>query len=273
MTPSRDISRLQEIMAALRDKETGCPWDIEQDFRSIAPYTIEEAYEVADAIERDDMVDLCDELGDLLLQPIYHAQMAAEAGHFNFGDVVEGATKKMIRRHPHVFGNEKTRAIGMAEGIWERIKAEERAEKAAAKPVSNKDQPKRVLGDIPRAMPALTHANKLAKRAASTGFDWPDTESVRAKVHEEIAELAEVEKGDKARQEEELGDLLFAIANYARHLKIDPEKALALANEKFIRRFAYVEDRCHEENLDINKAGLEKLDGFWNEIRQADKQA
>lgn len=272
MTPSRDISRLQEIMAALRDKDTGCPWDIEQDFRSIAPFTIEEAYEVADAIERDDMVDLCDELGDLLLQPIYHAQMASEAGHFDFGDVVEGATKKMIRRHPHVFGDEKTRAIGRAEGIWERIKAQERAEKAALKGNDGMEtENTHLLSDIPRALPALTHASKLAKRAATVGFDWPNSAAVKAKVHEELEELAEVEGGDKAHQEEEMGDLLFALANYARHLKIDPEKALAKANEKFIRRFAYVEDRCLEENMKIDEAGLEKLDSFWNEIRQADK--
>jgi len=267
MQPSRDLSRLLEIMAALRDPETGCPWDIEQDFASIRHYTIEEAYEVADAIEREDYEDLRDELGDLLLQPVFHAQMAAERGLFDMGDVIQSITQKLIRRHPHVFGEE---AANSAKGVkvrWDAIKAEERADKAA-----KRDKPASILDDVAHTLPALARAEKLAKRAASVGFDWPDTASVMAKAHEELDEVAEAAaSGDKAAIHEELGDLLFAVANLARHLGVDAEAALRDANLKFTRRFSHVEARALEDGVPLAEAGLERLDGYWNEIRQADK--
>ena len=236
MTPSKDISRLIEIMAALRDPDTGCPWDQQQNFATIAPYTIEEAYEVADAIARDDLADLKDELGDLLLQVVYHARMAEEQGAFAFGDVVEAVTTKMIRRHPHVFGSEAERAAGVTSGFWERAKA---AEKAGT-------ERRGVLDDVPVTLPALTRAIKLQNKAAKVGFDWPSLAPVFDKLNEEIAELqAEIAEGkdgpDRAAIEEEFGDLLFVVANVARHLKLDPEAALRGANDKFARRFRYIE--------------------------------
>lgn len=269
MQPSRDISRLIEIMARLRDPDGGCPWDLEQDFRSIRHYTIEEAYEVADAIEREDYEDLRDELGDLILQPIYHAQMASEAGLFDIGDVIYAVTDKLIRRHPHVFGDDAAGSAQASEGRWERIKAEERARKAERR---GADKPPSLLDDVPGVLPALARANKLAKRAARVGFDWPDTDTVIAKVTEELDEVREAgETGDPAHQQEEIGDLLFAVANLARKAGIDPEAALRDANAKFTRRFEYVEARCREDGVAIAEAGLERLDGYWNEIRAADK--
>ena len=266
MQPSRDISRLIEIMARLRDRETGCPWDIEQDFRSIRHYTIEEAYEVADAIEREDYEDLRDELGDLLLQPVYHAQMASEDGLFDIGDVIYAVTEKLIRRHPHVFGEAEAGSAAASEKRWETIKAGERARKAERRGAT---KPPSLLDDVPVGLPALTRAGKLAKRAARVGFDWPDTESVVAKVREELGEVEEA-VGDKAKAEE-IGDLLFAVANLARHAGIDPEAALRDANAKFVRRFEHVEARCREDGVEIAAAGLERLDGYWNEVRAADK--
>lgn len=267
MQPSRDLSRLLEIMAALRDPKTGCPWDIEQDFSSIRHYTIEEAYEVADAIERQDYEDLRDELGDLLLQPVFHAQMAAERGLFDMGDVIESITQKLIRRHPHVFGEE---AASNAKGVkvrWDAIKAEERAGKAA-----KRDKEASILDDVAHTLPALARAEKLAKRAASVGFDWADTVSVLSKAREELDEVEEAaDSGDKAAVHEELGDLLFAVANLARHLGVDAEAALRDANLKFTRRFSHVEARAREDGIPLADAGLERLDGYWNEIRQADK--
>ncbi len=268
MQPSRDISRLIEIMAALRNPDGGCPWDLEQDFRSIRHYTIEEAYEVADAIEREDFADLREELGDLLLQPIYHAQMAKEAGHFDIGDVVQAITEKLIRRHPHVFGDVNADGAVDAQDKWEAIKVKERAAKAERK---GEKEPS-ILDDVPQVLPALARAEKLTKRAAKVGFDWPDLEAVRAKIQEELAEVAEAEaSGDESALREEIGDLLFAVANLARKAGIDPEAALRDANSKFTRRFHYVEARCREENIEAAEAGLERLDGYWNEIRAQDK--
>ena len=268
MQPSRDISRLIEIMAALRNPDGGCPWDLEQDFRSIRHYTIEEAYEVADAIEREDFNDLREELGDLLLQPIYHAQMAKEAGHFDIGDVVQAITEKLIRRHPHVFGDVRADGAVDAQDKWEAIKVKERAAKAARKG----DTEPSVLDDVPQVLPALARAEKLTKRAAKVGFDWPDLPAVRAKIEEELAEVAEAEAdGDEAALREEIGDLLFAVANLARKAGVDPEAALRDANSKFTRRFHYVEARCREHGIAPADAGLDRLDGYWNEIRASDK--
>ncbi|MBU1175811.1 MAG: nucleoside triphosphate pyrophosphohydrolase [Alphaproteobacteria bacterium] len=269
MQPSRDISRLVEIMAALRNPDGGCPWDLEQDFSTIKHYTIEEAYEVADTIEREDFDHLCEELGDLLLQPVYHAQMAAEKDLFDFGDVVEAITTKLIRRHPHVFGDEAARTAGMAKGTWERIKAEERQGKAKGK---IGDRPPSLLDDVPRPLPALSRAEKLDKRAARAGFDWPNAEAVIAKVREEIDEVAEAaHAADPMKTQEELGDLLFAVASLARHLGVEPEAALTEANIKFTRRFHHIEARCREHGLSVAEAGMERLDAFWNEVRESDK--
>lgn len=267
MQPSRDLSRLLEIMAALRNPDGGCPWDLEQDFDSIRHYTIEEAYEVADAIERRDFADLCEELGDLLLQPVYHAQMAAEQGRFDFGDVVLAITEKLIRRHPHVFGEEAARSAGGAKARWEDVKADERAKKAAQKAL-----PASILDDVPNALPALARAEKLSKRAAKVGFDWPDLDSVTAKVREELDEtLVAAQGGDAAAVQEEMGDLLFAVANMARKLGVDPEAALRDANVKFDRRFRYVEGRAEADGVALDAAGLERLDGYWNEIRARER--
>jgi ATP diphosphatase len=268
MQPSRDLSRLVEIMAALRDPVTGCPWDKVQDFSTIRHYTIEEAYEVADAIERGDFDDLRDELGDLLLQPVYHAQMAAEAGHFDIGDVVFAITEKLIRRHPHVFGPEAATDAGGAKGKWEAVKAEERAGKA----LRRGGEAVSILDDVPNALPGLARAEKLSKRAATVGFDWPDTAAVLEKTREELVETeAAIASGDKAATAEELGDLLFAIANLARKLGVDAEAALRDANAKFVRRFHHLEARAQEDGVVLAQAGLERLDGYWNEIRAADK--
>lgn len=268
MQPSRDISRLIEIMAALRNPVGGCPWDLEQDFSSIRHYTIEEAYEVSDAIERGDMGDLREELGDLLLQPIYHAQMAREAGHFDIGDVIFGITEKLIRRHPHVFGETVAGDADASERRWEAIKVQERAAKAARKGETTPS----ILDDVPNVLPALARAEKLTRRAAKVGFDWPDFAAVKAKVEEELAEVGEAQAGgDAAALHEEIGDLLFAVANLARHAGVDAEGALRDANFKFTRRFHYVEGRCREDGVEPKDAGLERLDGYWNEIRAADK--
>jgi ATP diphosphatase len=268
MQPSRDISRLIEIMAKLRDPNGGCPWDLEQDFRSIRHYTIEEAYEVADAIEREDFADLREELGDLILQPIYHAQMAQEAGHFDIGDVVYAITEKLIRRHPHVFGDVVSDNATDAQEKWEAIKVKERAAKAERKG----DETPSLLDDVPQVLPALMRAEKLTKRAAKVGFDWENMAQVRAKVSEELEEVAEAEaSGDANAIREEIGDLLFAVSNLARKAGVDPEAALRDANAKFTRRFHYVEARCREDGVAPADAGLERMDGYWNEIRAKDK--
>ncbi len=274
--PSRDILRLLEIMKALRTPITGCPWDLEQDFKSIAPYTIEEACEVADAIERDDMEDLRLELGDLLLQSVYHAQMASEAGLFDFGDVVEGISKKMIRRHPHVFGTadvgaEEYSAKGMAEGTWERIKSEEKAEAEAlriSKGLPPKNANLSLLDDVPNALPALACAVKLQKKASKVGFDWNDPHAVIAKIREELDEFEEELKMENVEnQSEELGDIFFALANLARHQKIDPDSALRSTNQKFRNRFSYIEQNIENEGKTLESASLEIMDKLWNEAK------
>ena len=269
MQPSRDLSRLIEIMAALRDKQTGCPWDLVQDFSTIRHYTIEEAYEVADAIEREDFDDLRDELGDLILQPVYHAQLAAELGHFDIGDVIYAITEKLIRRHPHVFGPDAAADAGGAKRRWEAIKADERAQKAERR---GDGDPPSLLDDVPQALPALARADKLTKRAATVGFDWPSAEAVLAKVREELDETAAaLETGDGPAVHEEIGDLLFAVANLARHAGLDAEAALRDANLKFTRRFRHVEARAREDDVPLDQAGLDRLDRYWNEIRARDK--
>lgn len=263
MKPSRDVSRLVEIMAALRDPDTGCPWDLEQDFTSIAPYTIEEAYEVADAIERDAMEDLRDELGDLLFQSVYHARLAEERGAFSFGDVVEAITGKMIRRHPHVFGEPVA-----TRGFWERSKAEERRAKAT----EAMDAGSSILDDVAIALPGLTRAVKLQKRAANVGFDWPDASHVIDKITEETAEIAtELRLADADRLEDEIGDLLFVVANLARHLDIDPEAAIRRANAKFVRRFQHIEQSLRGRGVALETAGLETMEELWDEAKAAGK--
>ena len=271
LDPSGDISRLLEIMGRLRDPETGCPQDIKQTFETIIPYTIEEAYEVKDAIERDDMTDLCDELGDLLLQVVYHAEMASERGAFNFEDIVKSITRKMIRRHPHVFGTHEQRANGMKEGDWERIKTIERAEKQAAKGTQEKSPRPLLLDSVPNTLPALAHALKLQKRASTVGFDWNNIDLVFDKLREEFAELevecAKIDANEKKL--DEMGDILFVAVNLARHLKIDPEVALSSTNSKFIKRFNFIEDALNKKNKTLEDATLEEMEALWQTAKNA----
>ncbi|RWD57075.1 MAG: nucleoside triphosphate pyrophosphohydrolase [Mesorhizobium sp.] len=273
MKPSKDISRLIEIMAALRAPKTGCPWDIEQNFSSIAPYTIEEAYEVADAIARGDLDDLREELGDLLLQVVYHAQMAEEAGEFAFGDVVEAITSKMIRRHPHVFGDEKARSAGMAKGMWEKIKAAEKADKRnarIARGLDPEDHGKGYLDSVPVALPALTRALKLQEKAARIGFDWSEAAPILDKIEEEIGELREaLAGGDAAPIKDEFGDMLFAVVNLGRHLKLDAEAALSGTNEKFRSRFHYVERALEAKDSSLEEAMLDEMEALWQQAKSA----
>lgn len=250
----KNIEKLLEIMATLRHPVKGCPWDLQQDFASIAPYTVEEAYEVADAIARDDLVALKDELGDLLFQVVFHARMAEERAAFDFEGVAAAIVDKMWRRHPHVFGDEQQRVAGMDEESWERIKAAERAAGAA-------DTAGSALDGVARALPALKRAEKLGKRAARSGFDWPDSSGVRGKVDEEMAELQQAEAGGSAaRVSEEFGDLLFTLVNLARHLGVDAEQALQSANRKFERRFRHLEQllaASGEKMADLDPVSLE----------------
>ncbi|HEX2843047.1 nucleoside triphosphate pyrophosphohydrolase [Hyphomicrobium sp.] len=299
MKPSKDIARLIEIMAALRTPVTGCPWDLEQTFATIAPYTIEEAYEVADAIARCDMPDLKDELGDLLLQVVYHARMAEEQHAFAFGDVVQAITAKMIRRHPHVFGTAEERAAGASPGFWAKIKAEERAAKAAERPSlspTSQSSPgvslptsrrgEGLLADVSLSLPALTRAIKLQDKAACVGFDWPSLAPVFDKMREELAELEDVaipadprganpdgSAETTAKIAEEFGDLLFVMANVARHLKLDPETALRAANDKFVRRFRHIEDRLAEQNRSPDDATLAEMDALWDEAKARERSS
>lgn len=272
MSPSRDISRLIEIMAALRTPVTGCPWDLEQDFASIAPYTIEEAYEVADAIARDDREDLREELGDLLLQVVYHARMAEEEGSFDFGDVVETVTRKMIRRHPHVFGDETARGAGMAKGMWEAIKAEEKAEKRAARMARGLDPEengKGYLDGIPLALPGLVRALKLQQEAARVGFDWSEAPPILDKIEEEIGELREaMEAGRKDEVTDEFGDLLFAVVNLGRHLGVDAEDALRGTNDKFRDRFHAIEQALLERGDTLEGATLDEMESLWQAAKK-----
>jgi len=251
----RKIDTLRAIMAALRAPGTGCPWDLEQDFSTIAPYTIEEAYEVADAIERNDKSDLCEELGDLLLQVVYHAQLAAEEESFTFDDVVEAICRKMVRRHPHVFGDEQVRSAKLAKGFWEEMKAREKKANGS----------ERVLDGVPVTLPGMTRAVKMQAKAAKVGFDWPSVDFVYDKMNEEIAELKNETARDK--QEAEYGDLLFAMANLGRHLDIDPEKALRSANEKFLRRFRHIEDTLAKRGSSPKQSSLAEMDALWDEAK------
>ncbi|MGH6824599.1 nucleoside triphosphate pyrophosphohydrolase [Methyloceanibacter sp.] len=273
------IEDLLRVMARLRDPETGCPWDRGQSFATIAPYTIEEAYEVADAIARSDFDALKDELGDLLLQVAYHARMAEEDGRFAFGDVVDAITAKMIRRHPHVFEDASLRDAFLTSGTWERIKAEEKATRGdAARGYAARgagDEAGSLLDDVPVALPALTRAAKLQSRAARVGFDWPSLTPVVAKIEEEIAELKSAIAGEKReagaaaskKVSEEFGDLLFVMANIARHLGLDAEGALRDANAKFVRRFRSIEAALRAEGRTPEDATLEEMDELWDEAK------
>jgi nucleoside triphosphate diphosphatase len=273
MKPSKDIGRLLEIMAALRTPGSGCPWDIEQSFDSIAPYTIEEAYEVADAIQRGDLIDLRDELGDLLLQVVFHARMAEEAGAFAFGDVVEAITSKMIRRHPHVFGEVGARDPAAVKGLWAEIKQQEKSARAQARSTAGLPPEARgLLSDIPVQLPALARAVKLQAKASTVGFDWNDAKLVLAKIREEIDEVeAELDRGDRAAVAGEIGDLVFALANLARHLDVDPEAALRGTNAKFERRFSYIEQSLEQQGIALADAGLETMDALWVEAKRRER--
>ena len=265
MKPSRDIARLIEIMAALRKPGSGCPWDLEQSFATIAPYTLEEAYEVADAIARGDLADLKDELGDLLLQVVFHARMAQEQGAFDFGDVVDTITTKLIRRHPHVFADEQGRTTEAVKGLWERIKAEEKADRGDAAPAG-------ALAGVPVALPALTRALKLQNKAGRVGFDWNDPRAVLAKIREEADEIeAELNAGDAAHAAHEVGDLLFAVVNLARHLAADPEDMLRETNLKFERRFASIERALAARGKTPKDATLAEMDALWDAAKAAEK--
>jgi MazG family protein len=268
------LEDLLAVMARLRDPVSGCPWDVKQSFATIAPYTIEEAYEVADAIAREDLVGLKDELGDLLLQVVYHAEMASELERFAFADVADAITRKMIRRHPHVFADPSLRQAFVANDLWRRIKAEEKAGRGEASASST-------LGDVPLALPALTRAVKLQTRAAEVGFDWPSLAPVIAKAEEEIAELKIAL--DEARQVmddrpakrvvEEFGDLLFVMANLARHLGVDPEAALRDANAKFVRRFESIEAALAKDGRKPEDATLEEMDHLWDEAKAVETKS
>jgi tetrapyrrole methylase family protein/MazG family protein/ATP diphosphatase len=250
------ISRLLDIMARLRDPQRGCPWDLEQTFATIAPYTIEEAYEVADAIERQDNAALRDELGDLLFQVVFHSQMASEQGSFAFDDVAAAICDKMERRHPHVFGDARIDSAAAQTVAWEEQKRQEREQSGAS-----------VLADVPLALPALTRANKLGKRAAQVGFEWPDVGGALDKLDEEVGELRQGlgEQASQAEIADELGDVLFCVVNVCRYLQVDPETALRGANAKFERRFGYVERRLREQGRNAREATLEEMDKLWDE--------
>lgn len=273
MTPSRDISRLIEIMAALRAPDTGCPWDIEQTFATIAPYTIEEAYEVADAIERNDLHDLCEELGDLLLQVVYHARVAEEQQAFAFGDVVEAITAKMIRRHPHVFPDKDGNITKPDKGTWDRIKAEEKAARAARRPPDDIAHPSALLSAVKAGQPALVRAMELQRKASTVGFDWNDPRAVLQKIREEADEIeAALDTGDAGELQDETGDLLFALVNLARHAKVDPETALRGTNAKFERRFGHIERALTAQGRALADASLDEMDELWNEAKAQEKK-
>ncbi len=272
MTPSRDVARLVEIMAALRTPGTGCPWDLEQSFATIAPYTLEEAYEVADAIQRGDLEDLREELGDLLLQVVFHARLAEEQGAFALPDVVEAITAKLVRRHPHVFGDARDLPAEGVKALWAEIKAEEKAERAA-----RRGEPARapsLLDGVTRALPGLTRAVKLQEKAATVGFDWDDVALVVGKVREEADEVAEaVASGDRDAVEDEIGDLFCAVANLARHMGVDPETAVRRSNAKFERRFRAIEAGLRARGKTPAESDLDEMDAIWNEAKAAERAA
>lgn len=256
-----NLKKLLDIMEKLRDPKDGCAWDVEQTFETIAPYTIEEAYEVAEAIDNNDMDALKDELGDLMFQAVFHARMAEEAGHFNFADVIDAISDKMVRRHPHVFGDENYRDAEEQTIAWEEQKAKERAAK----------KQKSILEGVTLGLPALTRAVKLQKRAARVGFDWPNTSGVIDKLNEEMAELSAelvAKKQDQEKIEEEFGDMMFVYANLARHLKIDPEQALKKANNKFTNRFNKIEQHIDNKNQSFDQYSLKELEELWVKAKE-----
>jgi ATP diphosphatase len=264
LDPAAELCRLLDIMAALRDRENGCPWDKEQNFATIAPYTIEEAYEVADAIARGDRESLADELGDLLFQVVYHARIAQEEGGFGFAEVARTIGDKMVRRHPHVFGDAAARDAAVQRHEWELQKHAERAARAETG----------TLAGVPAALPALTRAAKLTARAARTGFDWPDAPAVLEKLDEETAELrAELPKADLARLADEVGDLLFVLANLARKLNLDPESCLRHANRKFETRFTAMEQRIEAEGKSLSELPLAEMEAAWEMVKRAQRSA
>ena len=275
MHASKEISRLIEIMAALRTPVTGCPWDLEQSFETIIPYTIEEAYEVADAVERRDMDDLREELGDLLLQVVFHARMAEEAGAFAFGDVVEAVTTKMIRRHPHVFARSDADTPGAVKLQWDAIKAEEKRERAERRALRGTTDTAKsgFLGGVHRAQPALSEAVKLQQQAARVGFDWSEPGPILDKIEEEIGEFrAALKSGDKAKIADELGDLIFAAVNIGRHVGVEPEMAVRGTNTKFRRRFAYIEQTLAANGEDLGEATLERMESLWQAAKAIERQ-
>jgi nucleoside triphosphate diphosphatase len=276
MIPSRDMSRLLEIMAALRTPGSGCPWDLEQSFASIAPYTLEEAYEVADAILRNDLNDLREELGDLLLQVVFHARMAQEQNAFDFGDVVQGITEKLVRRHPHVFGDAGKLTPDAVAGLWDRIKAQEKAERAAGRnadpPSAGPRVPAGALAGVPATLPALTRSLKLQDKASKVGFDWNDPLAVLEKIREEADEIeAEIAAGSRTKAGQEVGDLLFAVVNLARHVNADPEAMLRATNLKFEQRFAAIEHALAQRGKSPQQASLAEMDALWDEAKAAEK--
>jgi tetrapyrrole methylase family protein/MazG family protein/ATP diphosphatase len=265
MTERYTLEDLLAIMARLRDPADGCPWDLEQTFATIAPYTVEEAYEVADAIERNDLTELKDELGDLLLQVVFHSRMAEEQGAFTFDDVARAINEKMVRRHPHVFGGESYESLAHQKQGWEELKAAERATKGNGKAAG-------LLDDVPVGLPGLTRAVKLSKRAAGVGFVWPTVQDVILKLHEEVGEmLAEIEAGDLDKARDEIGDVLFVVANLARTLDVDPEDAVRATNAKFVRRFGYVEQRLAERGRTPDQSDLAEMDALWDEAKAAER--
>lgn len=260
-----NLKELLNIMATLRDPKDGCAWDVEQTFETVAPYTVEEAYEVAEAIDNNDMDGLKDELGDLLFQVVFHARMAEEAGHFNFSDVVDGISEKMVRRHPHVFAGENHRSAEEQTVAWEEQKAQERADKKQAS----------ILDGVTVGLPALTRAVKLQKRAARVGFDWPETSMVIDKLNEEMAELSEeliADQQDQTKIEEEFGDMMFVYANLARHLKINPEQALKKANTKFTQRFNKIEQYIENKQKSFDQYSLDELEEFWVMAKEEERK-
>ena len=275
MKATRDIDQLVAIMASLRTPVTGCPWDLEQTFASIAPFTIEEACEVVDAIERGDMPDLCEELGDLLLQVVFHARMAEEAGHFDFARVVEAINAKLIRRHPHVFADARDLSPAAVKGLWERIKAQEKADRRAARAAAGElDDVPGALAGVPLGLPGLARAVKLQEKAGKVGFDWNDPRAVIAKLKEETTEIEEaLDANDMNGVRGEIGDLLFAVANLARHLQVDPDAALRGANRKFERRFGHIEARLREKGRAPPGPNLAEMDALWEEAKQIERAA
>ncbi|WOJ89409.1 nucleoside triphosphate pyrophosphohydrolase [Methylocapsa polymorpha] len=280
MQPSRDVNRLLEIMASLRSPGTGCGWDLEQTFETIAPFTIEEAYEVADAVARGDMAELREELGDLLLQVVFQARIAEESGAFDFGGVVEAITEKMIRRHPHVFGEAQDLSPEEVKALWAQIKADERSAKDARERARSKEDAGKIvaqnglLDNIALALPGLTRAVKLQAKASSVGFDWNDARMVIAKIREETDEIeAAIEAGVPDAVGEEIGDLLFTVANLARHAHADPESAIRRANAKFERRFRFIEERLAAKGVALGAASLDEMDALWTEAKIQEKQA